>query len=153
MTWIKPSFLWMMYRSGWASKRGQDRVLAVEVTREGFEWALMNSATSGYESGVYASKEEWLKRKASAPVRVQWDPERSLTLRPLPYRTIQVGLSGEAARRYVEERIVSINEVTQKATEIRHLLLPATRKRRGPCCPVETPYPLSSALKKVVGAP
>jgi len=23
MTWIKPSFLWMMYRSGWATKPGQ----------------------------------------------------------------------------------------------------------------------------------
>jgi Domain of unknown function (DUF4291) len=23
MTWIKPSFLWMAYRSGWASKPGQ----------------------------------------------------------------------------------------------------------------------------------
>lgn len=39
MAWIKPSFLWMMYRSGWASKRGRERVLAVEVTRDGFEWA------------------------------------------------------------------------------------------------------------------
>jgi len=23
MTWIKPNFLWMMYRSGWASKKNQ----------------------------------------------------------------------------------------------------------------------------------
>lgn len=29
MTWIKPSFLWMMYRSGWATKPGQERVLAI----------------------------------------------------------------------------------------------------------------------------
>jgi len=26
MTWIKPSFLWMMYRSGWASKENQDNI-------------------------------------------------------------------------------------------------------------------------------
>jgi len=25
MTWIKPSFGWMMHRSGWASKPGQER--------------------------------------------------------------------------------------------------------------------------------
>jgi len=37
MTWIKPSFLWMMYRCGWATKPGQERVLAVEITRAGFE--------------------------------------------------------------------------------------------------------------------
>lgn len=35
MTWIKPSFLWMAYRSGWASKPRQERVLAFEITREG----------------------------------------------------------------------------------------------------------------------
>ena len=31
MTWIKPSFLWMMYRSGWASKQGQERILAIDL--------------------------------------------------------------------------------------------------------------------------
>ncbi|SCL54283.1 protein of unknown function [Micromonospora yangpuensis] len=40
MTWIKPSFLWLMYRCGWATKPGQEHVLAVEITRDGFEWAL-----------------------------------------------------------------------------------------------------------------
>ncbi len=29
MSWIKPNFLWMMYRSAWATKEGQERVLAV----------------------------------------------------------------------------------------------------------------------------
>lgn len=38
MTWIKPSFLWMMYRCGWATKPGQERLLAIEMTRDGFEW-------------------------------------------------------------------------------------------------------------------
>src|SRR5215831_13463338 len=44
MTWIKPSFLWMMYRSGWATKVGQERVLAITIDREGFEWALERSS-------------------------------------------------------------------------------------------------------------
>ncbi len=35
MTWIKPSFLWMMYRCGWASKPGQERVLAVRIIARG----------------------------------------------------------------------------------------------------------------------
>jgi Domain of unknown function (DUF4291) len=39
MTWIKPSFLWIMYRCDWATKPGQERVLAVEITRAGFERA------------------------------------------------------------------------------------------------------------------
>lgn len=33
MTWIKPNFLWMMYRSGWAAKPGQQRILAIALDR------------------------------------------------------------------------------------------------------------------------
>ena len=44
MTWIKPSFLWMMYRSGWGMKDpNQNRILALDIKREGFEWALKHS--------------------------------------------------------------------------------------------------------------
>lgn len=44
MTWIKPSFLWMMYRCGWSDKDArQSHVLAIDITRTGFEWALCNS--------------------------------------------------------------------------------------------------------------
>jgi hypothetical protein len=35
MTWIKPSFGWMMHRCGWARKPGQERVLAIGVSRAG----------------------------------------------------------------------------------------------------------------------
>lgn len=37
MTWIKPSFLWMMYRCGWATKEGQEHVLAIQIKREGLQ--------------------------------------------------------------------------------------------------------------------
>jgi hypothetical protein len=40
MTWIKPSFNWMMYRSGYATKPGQEVVLGIDIAREGFDWAL-----------------------------------------------------------------------------------------------------------------
>src|SRR5579859_23739 len=54
MTWIKPSFLWMMYRSGWAAKPGQERVLAIEITRSGFDWALAHSALSRFDPDIHA---------------------------------------------------------------------------------------------------
>jgi hypothetical protein len=31
MTWIKPSFLWMMYRCGWAGKEGQQTGFVSEL--------------------------------------------------------------------------------------------------------------------------
>lgn len=103
MTWIKPSFLWMMYRSAWGARPGQERILAIDMTRDGFEWALANSYLSEYEPGVYTSPVAWRDRLKMAPVRVQWDPERSLSLSALSERTIQVGLGQHAVRRYVQE--------------------------------------------------
>ncbi|WP_289006256.1 DUF4291 family protein, partial [uncultured Kingella sp.] len=44
MTWIKPSFLWMMYRAGWGGKDdNQKRILAIDISRSGFEWALRHA--------------------------------------------------------------------------------------------------------------
>lgn len=40
MTWIKPSFLWLMHRSNWGTKSGQERTLAVTLSRAGWESAL-----------------------------------------------------------------------------------------------------------------
>lgn len=34
MTWIKTNFLWMMYRSGWATKRDQEKILAITISRD-----------------------------------------------------------------------------------------------------------------------
>lgn len=100
MTWIKPSFLWMMYRAGWGYKdAGQTRILAIDISREGFEWALANGCLSHADESM--SKEEWLKLKDQSPVRIQWDPERDLYLRPQEHRAIQIGLSKEAVQLYV----------------------------------------------------
>lgn len=152
MTWIKPSFLWMMYRSGWATKPGQERVLAVEITRDGFEWALAHSCLSHYEPGTFSSHAEWTQRKQASPVRVQWDPERSITLAPLEHRAIQIGLSGEAVDHYVDEWIVDITDVTSAAHNLAQLVdhddLEGARRQ----LPDEQPYPLPAPLKVIVAA-
>ncbi|WP_344618936.1 DUF4291 domain-containing protein [Dactylosporangium salmoneum] len=127
MTWIKPSFLWMMYRSGWATKEGQEHVLAVELGREGFEWALARACLSHYDRDVHENRAAWQRELRRSPVRVQWDPERDLHLRPIPgTRSLQLGLSGEAVRRYADEWIVGITDVTGLAHRI-HALVRAGR--------------------------
>jgi hypothetical protein len=85
MTWIKPSFLWMMYRCGWATKPGQERVLAVEITRTGFEWALARACLSHFDPAQHRDHQAWSQQLKGSPVRVQWDPERSIRLGVLPY--------------------------------------------------------------------
>ncbi|OJU89494.1 MAG: hypothetical protein BGO19_15210, partial [Acinetobacter sp. 38-8] len=97
MTWIKPSFLWMMYRAGWGFKdNGQNRILAIDIRREGFEWALAHSCHSHRDPTT--SEQAWQQLKENSPVRIQWDPERDLLLRPLEHKAIQIGPSKEAVQ-------------------------------------------------------
>ncbi|MFJ2596869.1 DUF4291 domain-containing protein [Streptomyces erythrochromogenes] len=144
MTWIKPSFLWMMYRCGWATKADQETVLAIEITRQGFDRALREACLSRYEPGVHADRAAWQESLRLAPARVQWDPERGLRLDPLPYRSLQLGLSGPASRAYADEWTVSIRDVTPLAREV-HGLLRSGAEGAGDAArallPVETPYP------------
>ncbi len=151
MTWIKPSFLWMMYRCGWATKPGQERVLAIQITRDGFEWALSNSSLSHHDPAVYASHHEWAARKNTTPVRIQWDPERSLLLEPLPWRSIQIGISGEAATKYVHEWITGLADITTTAHEIRDLIAAGDCHTARTMLPVERTYELPVNLRHLVG--
>lgn len=53
------------------------------------------------------------------PVRVQWDPERKPNLGECPYRSIQIGISGVLGKRWVEEWIDGIEDVTERALELK----------------------------------
>ncbi|HYV68423.1 MAG TPA: DUF4291 domain-containing protein [Myxococcales bacterium] len=145
MTWIKPSFLWMMYRSGWGLKDpGQARILAIDVTRKGFEWALAHSCPSHPPAGI--GKEEWLRMKNATPVRIQWDPERDLFFRPLEHRSIQIGLGGQAAELYVRQWIRRITDVSALAREVHDLVKLGRLDEAKAMLPEERPYPVTAEL-------
>jgi hypothetical protein len=146
MTWIKPSFLWMMYRCGWGTKPMQETVLAVEITREGFEWALNHACLSSYVPGLHADRGSWQRQLKHAPARVQWDPERDLRLQSLPYRSLQLGLSGEAVRRYADEWTISISDATPLAHEVHALVSEGDLHSAARLLPEERPYPLGEEL-------
>ncbi|TDC84674.1 DUF4291 domain-containing protein [Micromonospora sp. KC606] len=146
MTWIKPSFLWMMYRCGWAMKPGQERVLSVDITREGFEWALARACLSHYERDLHGDKTTWARQLKTSPVRVQWDPERSLQLKALPYRSLQVGLSGEAVDRYVDDWMVAVTDITPMVHRVRELLHSGDEQAAEAQLPVEDVYPLPDQI-------
>ena len=152
MTWIKPSFLWMMYRCGWATKPGQERVLAVEITRAGFEWALVRACLSHHDPALHPDRAQWSRSLKASPVRVQWDPERSLHLQPLPYRSLQVGLSREAVGRYVDEWTVAITDVTPTARRIHELLRAGDDRAARALLPAEQVLPLPAEVAAVVKA-
>src|SRR5215471_4485685 len=70
MTWIKPSFNWMMYRSGYAGKPGQEMVLGIDITRAGFEWALEHATLSRFEPSVHGSPDAWAAAASETCVRI-----------------------------------------------------------------------------------
>ncbi|GAA3900406.1 DUF4291 domain-containing protein [Streptomyces gulbargensis] len=146
MTWIKPSFLWMMYRSGWGTKEGQETVLAVEITREGFDWALRHARLSHHVRGLHPDRAAWQRELRRAPARVQWDPERDPHLRPLPYRSLQLGLAGEASRRYADEWTVSVTDVTALAHGVHAHVRAGDVEAARRLLPREEPYPVADGL-------
>lgn len=149
MTWVKPSFLWMMYRSGWATKENQEHILAIKIKRSAFEWALQNSCLSLFDSNIYSSYDEWRKELQISPVRIQWDPEKDIFLQPLNYRSIQIGLSGIAVDKYISDWIVSISDITAFCKKIHQLINEDKINQAEMLLPNEQTYilPKSIALK------
>lgn len=118
MTWIKPSFLWMMYRCGWAEKENQERVLAIDIKREEFDKAVKNAVISTYTEELCISREEWKKLVKSSDIRIQWDPEKDIEGNNLSYRSIQLGIRGNALIEYVNDWITNIEDLTQYVNEL-----------------------------------
>ncbi|MCX5071459.1 DUF4291 domain-containing protein [Streptomyces sp. NPDC054949] len=141
MTWIKPSFLWMMYRCGWGGKTDQETVLAVEITREGFDRALRHACLSHHEHGTHPDVATWKRALRESSARVQWDPERDLHLNPLRHRSLQLGLSGPLSRAYADEWTVAIRDVTPQVREIHGLVRAGEDAAARALIPAETPYP------------
>ncbi|MGI8592595.1 MAG: DUF4291 family protein [Nakamurella sp.] len=88
---------------------------------------------------------------STSDVRVQWDPERSMTLEPRAERTIQVGLSGAALSAYVDRWIVSISDVTDRAVELEKAIAENDLWKASRLLPFEAPYPVDSRIGRQIG--
>ncbi|MBS2536648.1 DUF4291 domain-containing protein [Catenulispora sp. NF23] len=151
MTWIKPSFLWMMGRCGWARKPGQERVLAVRITRAGWEKALSQAVLTSYESGVYADRADWERQIKHATVNVQWDPERTLSGAVLDARSIQVGLSRHIVAEYVEDWTTEIRDITPTVRKMAELIKEGRKDRAAEHLPKERPYEVPVEIARRLG--
>jgi len=150
MTWIKPSFLWMMYRSGWGMKENQECILAIKIKRSGFEWALKHACLSHFVPSVHTDSVSWKEALVNTPVRIQWDPEKDLLLHTLPYRSIQIGLHKEAVEHYVTDWIVDIKDITETCKEIHRHICNKQLKKAFDLLPKESIYPLPEHLKSTI---
>jgi Domain of unknown function (DUF4291) len=128
MTWVKPSFLWLMERCGWATKPNQTCVLAVHLWRAAFDAAVLGAVPTDRDT-------------EGAAIRVQWDPERDVWGKKLQHRSLQLGLGRAVVRAYAHSWIARIEDVTKLVVSLRAVRAdhPRALEHR---LPLERPYPL-----------
>lgn len=151
MTWIKPSFLWLMERSQWGLKSGQEMILAIRIARRGWEEALSQAVLTSHDPRVYSHYDEWAAQFEKALVHVQWDPERTLRGKSLPINSIQVGLSRHIIEKYVNEWTIEIQDATPLVRKIYGLLQQGQEAKAKGFLPKERVYPLTPALAQHIG--
>lgn len=107
MSWIKPNFLWMMYRSSWGTKEGQEVVLGLRLRRSFFERVVREAVPSTFDAS-YASREAWQEAVGRSEVRLQWDPDHSPKGGKLERRAIQLGLRGRTLAALAHEELLEV---------------------------------------------
>src|SRR5688500_5914883 len=58
MSWVKPNFLWMMYRSGWGTKPDQEVTLAIWLKRSTFDEIVKSAIPSMFRQDHYETYEK-----------------------------------------------------------------------------------------------
>ncbi|MFN0246441.1 MAG: DUF4291 domain-containing protein [Kofleriaceae bacterium] len=148
MSWIKPNFLWMMYRCGWAQKEGQEVVLAITLRRSAFDEILAAAVPSSHDTRRYATREEWELAVRSSDVRLQWDPDHGPRGEPLERRAIQLGLRGRMLAHYAKPWLLGVEDITPFVRE-QHAVL--GRDRTALLTPREDVYPCAPATATQLG--
>jgi hypothetical protein len=151
MTWIKPSFLWLMERSNWGLKSGQEMILAIRITREGWEKALSHAVLTAYDPRVYRDYDEWNAQFEKAMVHVQWDPERTIRGKSLSEKSIQVGLSRHVIEKYVNDWTVEIRDMTPLVRKMYGMLQSGQEGKARGLLPRERVYPVGEEIARRIG--
>lgn len=119
MSWIKPNFLWMMYRSGWGTKQGQEVTLGLRIGRAFFESLLAQAVPSSWDRDLYATREEWSRALSRSSVRLQWDPDHHPSGAKLERRAIQLGLQGPMLEAFGQRELVEVIDLSEFVAEQR----------------------------------
>ncbi len=151
MTWIKPSFLWMMERSNWGQKSEQEYILKIRIKRSGWDEALGKGILTHPEKSIYPNQEVWRNAFEKAHVHIQWDPERSVYGKKQEHYTIQVGISRHLIRAYVEDWILKIEDMRPLVKKINELRKAGQYDKAKKYLPNEKVYTVSDEIAHWLG--
>ncbi len=121
MSWIKPNFLWMMYRSDWGRSQGQEVVLAIRLRRSFFDLLLEQAVPSTFVPELFESHDEWKAAVARSDVRLQWDPDHGPMGNKCERRAIQLGLRGATLEAYGKSEIIEIVDMSEHVAQQRNI--------------------------------
>ena len=79
------------------------------MKRNAFDFLVQNAIMSTYKEDMGISYAEWKEQIKKSDIRCQWDPERDVFGNPLKYRSIQLGLRGEAVKKFVHASMISFD--------------------------------------------
>src|SRR5262249_35086351 len=133
MSWIKPNFLWMMYRSGWGTKENQTATLGLRLRRRFFDDLLAQAVASSLQQSGYATHEAWQAALTTSQVRLQWDPDHDPHGAALERRAIQLGLAGLAIAQFGQRELLEVIDMSEFVAAQREQLL------RGAIAQLRTP--------------
>lgn len=112
MSWIKPNFLWMMYRSNWGRSEGQQVVLAIRLRRTFFDSLLERAVPSSFDADSFESRDAWKTAVEISDVRLQWDPDHRPDGSKEERRAIQIGMRGDTLEAYGRREILEILDMS-----------------------------------------
>ncbi len=73
MSWIKPNFMWMMYRCDWLQADDeQARVLAIRIRRAFFDELMGTAVASSFGASGAETHDAWKAALRASNVRLQW---------------------------------------------------------------------------------
>lgn len=122
MSWIKPNFLWMMFRCGWASKENQECVLAIWIDKVSFEEILTQAVFSSFNEKHYTSHDDWKNELTIKNVRLQWDPEHDPYGNKIERKAIQLGMKGDVLEKFGKQQIKKIEDITGFVKEQKQII-------------------------------
>lgn len=122
MSWVKPNFLWMMYRSGWGTKPNQEITLGLRIRRAFFDRLLSEAVVSSWDREQFETQEAWSRAVGQSEVRLQWDPDHHPSGAKLERRAIQLGLRGEVLEAFGQRELVEVIDLSEFVAEQRSRL-------------------------------
>ena len=153
-SWIKPSFLWTMARTGWGrytrigagrkEHEGDAKVLGIDIDRAFFDSLLESAQSTHFEESQNQDDKAWGVLIRRSHVLVQWDPEKDVSGHRRYFKAIQIGLRSTALRDYVH----AIKAIEDQTPLIAEILSVDSHEERVSLLPPEMPYPVSESVRE-----